>query len=414
MLPVSSASGQFTPFLDALFTSASAVTTTGLVVVDTGTFYNVFGQTVIMILFQVGGLGYMIFVALAVLGFGKELSMSYRILLRESINRPSKIELIRFVKLMLYFTLIIEGIGIVILTFYFLNFYSFGEAFFSAVFHSISAFTTAGFSIYGDSFMQFKNSLVLNGIIIGLIIFGAAGFFVLYDIYVFVKPGARSKRRLSTHTKLILALAILLNLTGIIIIFFSEGEKFASGFNERMITSVFQSLSASTTAGFNSIDIGLLSVPSMFYIILLMFIGAGSGSTAGGIKLTTLAVILFSLYSQLSIKKSISVFKRSITDETVKRALAIALLTGMWAFIAVLLLTITEKSDFIKIVFEVISALGTVGLSAGITAELSSFAKILIIITMLIGRIGPLAIGLSVVKKERVAIRYAEDEILVG
>ena len=415
IMPFSSANGQFTPFLDALFTAASAVTTTGLIVVDTGSYYNLFGQTVIMILFQIGGLGYMIFVALAVLGFGRGLSMSYRILLRESINRPTKIELIKFVKLMIYFTIAIEAVGVIALTIYFAQYFDFGKAFYSALFHSISAFTTAGFSVYPDSFIQFQSSLILNGIIIGLFLLGAAGFFVLYDLYsfAFLKTG-KIKKRLSTHTKLVISLALILNIIGVVLIFFSESDKFSSVLSEKLIFSTFQSLTASTTAGFNTIDIGAMSVPSLFYIIVMMFIGAGPGGTAGGIKLTTFGVILFSLYSELSTKKGISIFKRSISDVTVKRSLTIALLGVLWMLTAVLLLTLTEDSTFMTILFEVVSALGTVGLSAGITAGLTSFGKIIIIITMLIGRIGPLAIGLSVVRKEKVSVKYAEDEILVG
>jgi trk system potassium uptake protein len=415
MLPVSSYSGEYTSFLDALFTSVSGVTTTGLIVVDTGTYFNRFGQTVIMVLFQVGGLGYMLFVALAVLLSGRGLSMSYRIMLRESVNRPSNFDLIKFIKVIIILTLIIELVGFAALAFFLSFYFPPGEAMYSALFHSISAFTTAGFSIYADSFIGFKGDVLFNIIIIALIITGGAGFFVLYDLYSFTVGKKQSgRRRLTTHTKLILSTGLMLNITGILLLFILEGDKFSGSLNERALISIFQSLTASSTAGFNTIDIGSLSLGSLYYLLILMFVGAGPGGTAGGIKLTTFAIILFSVFNEISTKRNLPVFKRSIAFKTIRKAFAIGALSLLWLLFAVLVLSISEEQEFIKSVFEVTSALGTVGLSTGITAGLSISGKIILIITMLIGRIGPLAIGLSVIKQDRLAIRYAEDEVLVG
>ena len=415
MMPFSSINGQYTSFLDSLFTSMSAVTTTGLIVVDTGTYFNRFGQTVIMILFQIGGLGYMIFISLAVLGFAGKISMSNRILLRESISRPTSVDLLKFTKIMILSTLLIEVLGIILLTIYWMQYFSFSEALYSAVFHSISAFTTAGFSTYTDSFIKYGTSFSFNFVVVLIMVLGSLGFFVLYDLAVLFSPKRKQPHRLSMHTKLIVSLTIILTLIGGGVIFFSESWGASSSNLDKILLSIFQASSASTTAGFNSLDIGLMTRASLFILIILMYIGAGPGSTAGGIKQTTFGVILISLYNQLTGREKVLALKRKISDDTVKRALSIAALALLWFIAAVLAMTISEDKDFLKIVFEVGSALGTVGLSAGITADLTPFGKIVIIITMLIGRVGPLGIGLTILRKKKVSsYQYPEDEILVG
>jgi trk system potassium uptake protein TrkH len=415
MMPFSSVNGQFTSFLDSLFTSMSAITTTGLIVVDTGTYFNRFGQSVIMILFQIGGLGYMIFISLAVLGFAGKISMSNRILLRESISRPTSVDLLKFTKIMILSTLLIEVLGVIFLTFYWMEYFSFSEALYSAVFHSISAFTTAGFSTYTDSFIKYGTSISFNIVVVLIMILGSLGFFVLYDLAILFKPNHRQPHRLSLHTKLIVSLTLFLTIAGAAVILFSENWETSNTAIDKILFSIFQASTASTTAGFNTLDIGIMTRASLFIIIILMYIGAGPGSTAGGIKQTTFGVILISLYNQLTGREKVLALKRRVSDETVKRALSIAALALLWFVAAVLALAISEDKDFLKIVFEVGSALGTVGLSAGITADLTPFGKIVIIITMLIGRVGPLGIGLTILRKKKVSsYQYPEDEILVG
>ena len=414
-LPMASASGNYTPFLDALFTATSAVTTTGLIVVDTGSYYNTFGQTIILILFQVGGLGYMIFISLFVLGFAGKLSMTNRVLLRESINRPGKVDLIKFSKIIIVTTLLIEIIGVIFLTIYWMNYFGFKEALYSAVFHSVSAFTTAGFSIYADSFIKYQSSLPFNLIVISLIVLGSLGFFVLYDFYLYITNPGKKIRRLATHTKLVISLMLILTLTAAGLIFFAEGNIHVNTLKEKIITAIFQAATASTTAGFNTIDIGLMKAQSLFAIIIIMFVGAGPGGTAGGIKLTTFGVLLISLYSQLTGRKNVAILRRKISGRTIQRAIAITLIAALWLIVSVLVLTFSEQKSFIQIFFEVASALGTVGLSAGITGDLSSLGKIIIIITMLIGRVGPLGIGLTVLVREKItSYEYPEDDFLVG
>lgn len=414
-LPLSSTSGNYSSFVDSLFTSMSAVTTTGLVVFDTGSYYNWFGELVIMLLFQVGGLGYMIFISLVVLGFAGKLSMSNRILLKESINRPTKLDLLKFTKLMILSTLVVEVLGIISLTLYWMNYFSFGEALYSAVFHSISAFTTAGFSIYTDSFIKYNTSIIFNIITISIMVLGSIGFFVMYDLSMKISKVNGRKHKLSAHTKLIVALTFLLTISGGAVIFFTESWDSTYSIVDKIIISVFQASTASTTAGFNSCDIGIMSKASLFIIIILMYIGAGPGSTGGGIKQTTFGVILISIYNQLTGRERALALKRKISDDTVKRALSIAVLALLWFVVAVLILSVTENMGFIQIVFEVGSALGTVGLSTGVTAGLTTTGKWVIIITMLIGRVGPLGIGLSILRKKKISsYQYPEDEILVG
>lgn len=414
-LPISSANGEYTSFLDALFTSTSAVTTTGLIVVDTGSYFNRFGQTIIMILFQIGGLGYMIFVSLAILGFAGKISLSNRLMLRESVGRLSSVDLIKFAKMMILTTIIIELLGIISLTYYWSDYFPFGEALYSAAFHSISAFTTAGFSIYADSFMKYAVSPFLNFVIIILCILGSVGFFVIYEVGVFLFKSKNKFRRLSTHSKIVLSATFLLILLGTLIIYFEENWNSIFTTADRIELSLFQASSASTTAGYNTIDIGLMSIASLFILIILMYIGAGPGGTAGGIKQTTMGVILIAIYNQLTGRENVMALKRRISESTIKRALSIAALALLWLITAVLILTITEKMNFIQIVFEVSSALGTVGLSTGVTSSLSVIGKIVITLTMFIGRVGPLGIGLSVIREEKVhAYQYPEDEILVG
>jgi trk system potassium uptake protein TrkH len=393
----------------------SAVTTTGLIVVDTGSYFNRFGQSVIMILFQIGGLGYMIFISLAVLGFAGRISMSNRILLRESINRPTSLDLLKFTKIIILTTILLESLGVVCLTIYWVKYFPFGEALYSAAFHSISAFTTAGFSIYVDSFMKYGTSIYFNIVILSVMILGSLGFFVLYDVVIYFFSKRKGPRRLSTHTRLILSLTLILTILGAVVILFSENWSEAISLKDKILLSVYQSSTASTTSGFNTLDIGLMSRASLFIILILMYIGAGPGGTAGGIKQTTFGVILISLYNQLTGREKVLALKRRISDATVKRALSIAAIALLWFVFAVLVLTISEDKDFLKIVFEVGSALGTVGLSTGITADLSVTGKLVIIITMLIGRVGPLGIGLTILRKKRVtSYQYPEDEILVG
>ena len=418
--PFSCASGKSTLFLDALFTSSSAITTTGLIVVDTGSHFNIFGQTIIMILFQIGGLGYMLYYVIALLVLGKKLSLRSSMLLRESLKRPITFDIIQFTKRIILYTFIIELLGAIFLSLYFLYYHQQlhpMKAVYSAVFHSISAFNTAGFSIYADNLSAYHSSLIFNGIIIGLFTLGAVGFYVLMDTRQFIIGKIKKERpnELSLHSKFVFLLTLILGSIGTVLLFSTEYWRSSHSIKEKWLPSLFQTLSALSTTGFNTIEIGRMADPGLTYLILAMFIGAGPGGTGGGIKITTCGVLLAWLYSCLKGRKDVSAFQRRVPDEIIRWAFAVALLASLWIFIATMVLMISENLPFLPVLFETASALGTVGLSMGITSGLSAAGKLIIITSMLIGRVGPLSVGLSLLADDKkITYQYPDGEIYIG
>lgn len=282
-LPIASSEGVSQSFINALFTATSAVSTTGLIVVDTGSFYSLFGQIVILLLFQIGGLGYMTFIVLMAYVLGKKLSLRGRMTIQESLAGISLGSIKKFVKAVILFTFFFEFVGAVILSLYFMREFSVSRSIYLGIFHSVSAFCTAGFGLFSDSFISYQGSIVINLIISIVCIAGGIGFFVLSDIHtLFSKTINRVRpRRLSVHSKLALVLSIALMVIGTAVIFISETALSSSSSGHRLLNSVFQSISASTTTGFNTVDIGAMSATSLFAIIFLMFIGASPGGTGG-------------------------------------------------------------------------------------------------------------------------------------
>lgn len=414
-LPISSADGRFNNLVDALFVSSSAVSTTGLSVVDIGAFYSRFGQFMILGLIQVGGLGYMIFFAGIILLLERKLTFKSGEAVRQSISAPSKGGVKLYLKKVLLFTLVFEAAGALILTIYWLGDFPFAEALFMGVFHSVSAFCTAGFALFADNFMAYETDLVVNMVLNILSIAGGIGFLVLTDVHTLIGRISNHQypRYLPIHTKLALLTFSILTLFGILILLASENGR--RPFGDRMLSASFQAISASSTTGFNTTDIAGMSEPSLFAIILLMFIGAPAGGTGGGIKSTTFAVIVLFVWSLLKGQQEVNVFARRISWNTVRQTVGIGVMTIGWTFLITLLLTLTEKGGFLTILFEVVSALGTVGLSMGFTAELSTIGKLAIIASMLIGRVGLLSIGLSLMQKpHQMPFHYPEEEIFVG
>ena len=407
-LPISSSSGMSQRYIDALFTSTSASTTTGLIVEDTGSYYSIFGQTVIMLLFQIGALGYMIGVTLMVLGLGGKISITDRMLLRESVKRPTTLDMVWFVKVITIITFTIEALGALVLSVYWSRDFGFIGGLYLGIFHSVSAFCTAGFSLFKDGFIGYQNSILLNVTISILCILGAVGFFVIYDVLRFVKASYnKEQEKLSVYTKFSFLLTIVLILIGFVVIFLSEGGS--------LMASMFQSISSSTTTGFNSVDISIMGLPSLFIMMILMFIGASSGGTGGGIKTSTFGVLILFTYYLLKGKKDVNIFKRVIASEKMEKSFGIFITSLIFIVVALLILLFSEKFSFIALLFEVVSALGTVGLSLGITPYLSSVGKIVIISLMLIGRIGPLAIGFSLLGKQKeISFKYPKADIFVG
>lgn len=417
MLPISSADYSSQNFLDALFTSTSAVSTTGLIVVDTGSYYSLFGETVILILIQIGGLGYMILFVLITLLLRSKLSITGKKYLRESISRLSNIDLIRFVKLTILFTISFEALGTVLYTVVFINHFDTSDAIFISLFHSVSAFCTAGFSLFPNNLSDYGINWLININTFILVIGGSIGFFVIYDISHYLKRFFKREpiKRFSLQTKIVITTSLILYAVGAVLLFFFENDKFTNNFLDKILYSAFQSITASTTVGFNTVDIGLLTNASLFVIIILMFIGGSPGSTAGGIKTTNLVVFSKFAIAALRERKYVAVFKRTINSTLFQKAAAQIFIAVISILFFTLILTVSEQIDFIKILFESVSAFGTIGLSTGITSNLSSIGKISIIALMLIGRIGPLVIGLSLIPKaQNNNYVYPEEEILIS
>ncbi len=417
MLPAASVNGTSQSFVDALFTATSGVSTTGLIVVDTGSYYTAFGQWVILILIQIGGLGYMVFIVMVFLGQKKDISINGRKILRESLSRPLKMDMTSFAKVVFIFTFVIELLGTIGLYFYWSNFFAASDALYISFFHSVSGFCTAGFGLFSNSITKYGQSIYLNLIIDLVCIAGAVGFFVLFDVYVYVLKKIKriNPSGLSLHSKIVLFISGILILTGTIPLFFIEGSKFSASFGNKTLQALFQVISASTTTGFNTIDIGSMANSSLLIIIILMFIGASPGSTGGGIKTTSFAVITKNIYSVLRGMRDTVLFKRKISNDTISKVTVLALISFIWITFVVIILSYTERSTFVRILFETISAFGTVGLSTGITSSLSLTGKLIITLTMFLGRVGPLALGFSLLKGTEInGYRYPEEEILIG
>ena len=417
-LPKANSSGSPQSFVDALFIATSAVSTTGLSVVDIGNFYSLFGQIVVLVLVQIGGLGYMIFIGLVMYTFGIKLSLSGKLMLGESLSSPPYKEVVHFSKIVIFITFAFELVGAAILSIYWTNEYPAKHAIYLGIFHSVSAFCTAGFSLFPNNFCAYRDSILVNTTIEILCIGGGLGFFVIYNIYdTFFRKAREGEppKRLLAHTKLVLIIFPILFIMGVLLIYVSECFTSETFVKDRILISLFQATSASTTTGFNTLDIGTMRIPELTMMILLMYIGASPGGTGGGVKTTSFGVLISSAISAISMNDELVLFNRHISSKIRDRALAICVLALMLIMVDVMILSITERASFLGIVFESVSAFGTVGLSTGVTPSLSFAGKIVIITTMFIGRVGPLAIGYSIRGKCKLTpIKYPEGTILVG
>jgi trk system potassium uptake protein TrkH len=417
-LPIASEGHTAQPILDALFTATSAVTTTGLIVVDTGGYYSLFGEIVILALFQLGGLGYMAFIAFLAMLMGRRLSLGAGATLQQSMAGFSLDSFRPFVRRVFVYTALFEVIGTLVFGLRLMAEHPPVRAFYLGLFHSVSAFCTAGFSLFADSFMGYADSVVLNVAIAFLSLGGATGFFALHDLRQHLLKWLRRERprRLSLHTKLMLSVSLPVMVGGSALLLVSEpASLLGMGAAHRLATATFQAISASTTTGFNTVDIGAMSATGLFAIILIMFVGASPGGTGGGIKTTTLATVLLAASRLLRGEQETQAYWRRIPDETVRRALAIGLMATALVAVATLSLTATEEAPFLGILFEVVSAAGTVGLSTGVTPSLTDFGKIVISVVMLIGRLGPLAIGYALLAVQtKPKLRYAAEEVFIG
>jgi potassium uptake TrkH family protein len=419
MLPKATVSGNI-KFIDALFTSTSAVTVTGLTVVNTQTFFTTTGKVIIMVLIQLGGLGIMTLTSFFALTSGKSYNLKEYITIQEILGEENIAGVKKFIYHVVATTFSIEIIGTVLI--YYLGGINFignsAEKLFFAAFHSVSAFCNAGFSLFGDNLMN-KN-LVLNFpfliFISSLIIAGGIGFPVMRDLGNFVSAKVRKKKfKLKLHTKIVLIITFLLLTVGTIFFYLIESGNTMSnqtGF-QKILTSFFQSVTT-RTAGFNSVDIGKLVLPASFLFIVLMWIGASPASTGGGIKTTTFGLSLLNLFSIATGKNKVEIFKKKISESDINKAFSTIILSMIYITIAVFLLSLTEKFSFEDILFEVISASSTVGLSKGITAELSNWGKLIIISAMFVGRIGFLTFTLVLFRRREISsYDYVEERVIL-
>jgi trk system potassium uptake protein TrkH len=403
-------------FIDALFTSTSAVCVTGLIVVDTGTKFTDFGKVVIMLLIQVGGLGITTYGVVFASVLTGRISLKERAIIRESFAHFGALNFSRLVFEILVFTFVVELIGALLLFVFIPH-----DGFFAALFHSVAAFCNAGFSFYADNFIVYQDNVGVNLVLCWLIIVGGIGFLTVRDIRLYI---LKKIPRISLHSKIVLLISAILLTAGMLIILSIEWDNALKGMpvRNKLLVSFFQSTTP-RTAGFNTIDLTLLSSSTLFILILLMFIGTSPGSCGGGIKTSTLGVLLAFVRDRSLGREEVFLFKRTIPQDLVSKTVSVVTASSLVIVVMTIALTISEgwgnsytkmEGIFMEALFETVSAFGTVGLSLGLTYELSTFGKVVVILTMLIGRVGPLAIALAVGGEKPVRFKYAEERVMIG
>ncbi|AWV35644.1 TrkH family potassium uptake protein [Paenibacillus sp. FSL H7-0716] len=415
MLPISSTSGNSVKFIDALFTSTSATCVTGLVVLDTGTSFTIFGKTVIMVLIQIGGLGFMTMATLFSLVLKRKISLRDRLILQEAMNQGSMEGIVRLIRRVLIYSLVIEGCAALLLSIRWAFDMPLGKAIYYGIFHAVSMFNNAGFDIFGDfrSLTDYVYDPLVNIIVMFLIVSGGIGFIVMSDLVEF-----RVTRRLSLHSKVVLSTSTGLILIGALVIFifeFTNTRTLGSlNFGGKILSAFFQSVSP-RTAGANTVDIAGLRQATQFFIVILMFIGASPGSTGGGIKTTTFTMMIGAVIAMLRGREDVVLFRYRLAQERIYKALTITLLALLLIASVSMILSTTEDSNFLAILFETTSAFATVGLTMGLTPELSAIGKILLCLTMFAGRLGPLTLAYALGPKQgKPLYKYPEGKIIIG
>jgi len=415
ILPISSKTGQFTSPIHALFTATSAVCVTGLVVVDTGTYWSTFGQAVILVLIQIGGFGFMTSATLFLLVLVRRVGLRERLLIGESMGLTRLGGLVRLVRNIALYTISIEAIGTALFYIHFSTENPTGTAIWKSLFQAISAFNNAGFDIFGQfrSMSDYQGNVLVVLVTAALIFLGGISFLVVADLFK-----VRSLFRLSLDSKLVLSVTIILLTVGMIVVLLTEFNDpdtlGAMSFPQKMLNAFFQSVTA-RTAGFSTIDMGNIADYALFFTMILMFIGGASGSTAGGIKVNTFGMLFATIWSSIRGKEYAGAFGREFRTQQIHRALTIVMLSLGLLTIVVFILTITEEFRFLNLLFETVSAFGTVGLSTGITPDLSTAGLLVITATMFIGRLGILALALSLLQRQQPSTyRYPQEVVRIG
>lgn len=415
MLPVSSKLNTVTPFMDALFTATSATCVTGLVVVDTGTHFSFFGQMVLLMLIQIGGLGIMTISTVFAIILGQRINLKLENIMYQVVGGSYAVNVFQLLKSIVLVTLVIESVGTLLLFARFAQDFQPMEALFLSLFHAVSAFCNAGFSPLGNNLVSYVDSLAVNLVITALIIAGGLGFSVIIDLQHHALKKDRA-RKLNLHTKIVLVTTAFLLVLGFTVFYLAEYNGAMRGFSihRRILSSWFQSVTL-RTAGFNTIDLSQIGKASVLISIVLMFIGASPGSTGGGIKTTSFAVLTLSVISLLKGKRHISVFKRRIHEYNFREATGLIMLSITIILVVLFFLMLVEPHAFDKLLFEAVSAFGTVGLTLGITPQLTVIGKLLITILMYVGRIGPLTMIYAFsTRAKQININYAEEKIPIG
>jgi trk system potassium uptake protein TrkH len=414
-LPVASADAHWTPVLDALFTSTSAVCVTGLVVVDTGRYWSTFGQVIILVLVQLGGFGFMTSSTLLLLLMRREATLRERTLLRESLGSGGIGSAWQLARNIIVFTLVVEAIGALILSIAFMGEVEPGQAIWWGVFHAVSAFNNAGFDLVGGfrSLVPFNQQPQILLPIACLIILGGISYTVIADLL------ERSRLvRLALDSKLVLvtsAALVVLGTAGVLFTERSNPETLGDmSLGPRLLNAVFTAVTP-RTAGFNSLDTRAITESGLWVLIALMFVGGAAGSTAGGIKVQTFSLLFCAILSAVRGRSEVEAFGRRVPNPQVLRAVAVAMLALAVVFVVAFALTLTEQARFLYLLFEAFSAFGTVGMSTGITPDLTPASRIIVCLTMFAGRLGPLTLVLALAARERRRVyHWPEEAIRIG
>ncbi|MCI9386823.1 MAG: TrkH family potassium uptake protein [Lachnospiraceae bacterium] len=416
-LPVSNRSGQGN-FLNSLFTATSATCVTGLVVADTYQNWTTFGQVVILCLIQVGGLGFLTLGAFISVLLKKRIGLHQREQLHESVNTLEIAGVVRLVKKIVVGTLVIEFSGAVLLAFRFIPRFGMARGIYFSVFHAISAFCNGGFDLMGvneeySSLVAFEGDVVVNLVIVTLILVGGIGFIVWDDVI-------RNKwhfRKYLLHSKIVLATTLILTIVGTILFLFTENQASFAGMSplEKLLGALFSSVTP-RTAGFNTVDTAALSNAGKIITIVMMFIGGSPGSTAGGVKTTSIVVLLFYAGAMVLNREDINLFGRRLTEDVVKKANAVVIINFSLAIIAAVIIMILQPLlNFEDVIFEVLSAIGTVGMTTGVTRSMCAVSRIVLIVLMYCGRLGSLSFALIFAqKKTSASVRQPQEKIIVG
>ncbi len=413
MLPHSTTSGVGLPFIDALFMATSALCVTGLVVVDPGSDLSRFGQVVLAGLIQIGGIGFMVIASFMAILLGKRITIRERIILKEALNHHSVDGIVPLVVTIIVSSLAVQFVGGVLLSLFFAGDMASDEALFRGFFHAISAYNNAGFDLFGNSLIGYYDHLGVQLTVLTLLITGGLGFFVLLNLIQ--ERGVW--RKLSLHSKLVLTTTLALIVVGSVLMFVGEygGPAYAelTPF-EQVMASVFNS-SATRSAGMNTVPLPQLGQATQALFVVLMFIGSSPSSTGGGIKTITVATSYLMLVALFRGEREIQVYRRTIAKDLVVRAFVVIVLAATVVFVATFLLALFDRHDVFVLLFEVVSAFGTVGFSLGITAQLSTASKAILILVMSIGRLGPLTVFYALSQRRRPQpLHYPEENLMIG